>query len=282
MGSRIDKNDGWTTAGLYEKKSCDPSAALVPSKNLPSADELGELDVTTLQRGRWQKVKAQIVRLSPGYTGNRKCSGPEELHKFLNGTGEDQAYRSFDYVMGFGRVRGELVHNYIQWVFPTRGSSGHNPHVPKLDQATIDLLRKDKQAQANLRRAMDHMVDFYTNTDAWLKKGDHNQKRITRIIDSLGLLANPNFHEGTDLANEFHGKIMAIAKQKIDKKSDRQKENCFNPDNSEKSPVRTWGNMLKKRSNAGAVKSSGDASVKPAAKLNYDVVIRQLSKQVSA
>ena len=52
--------------------------------------------------------------------------------------------------------------------------------------------------------AIDRMIAFYEGTDHWLQQFDHNHLRITRILQSIGLLL------GASAAQKFYDRLMAL------------------------------------------------------------------------
>jgi hypothetical protein len=129
-------------------------------------------------------------------------SGP--LHAFLAGTGCDHQGRYATDVLGFSNEQIEAVHDYIQWLFPLPTRSAAQPGAPVLTSAEIEAIRADHRASDTLMKATERMLRFYRETDDWLRWQDHNHLRITRIINSLRLLAGP------DAACRFYEAILAL------------------------------------------------------------------------
>ncbi|MGE5196486.1 MAG: opioid growth factor receptor-related protein [Anaerolineae bacterium] len=100
----------------------------------------------------------------------------------------------------------ESVHNHIQWLFPLKQASAYNQNAPTLDRHSIKRFQKSPLLQRNLLTCLQRMLSFYglirkektgkiskashfsSRKAVWLTKGNHNFKRITRIISSLRLL----------------------------------------------------------------------------------------------
>jgi hypothetical protein len=114
-------------------------------------------------------------------------AGP--LHAFLAGTGQDGAGRSIEDVLALPDGPLEHIHDYIQWLFPLPTRSMAQPTAPVLTEAETAAIRADPPAQANLRRATERMLAFYHASRSWLVWSDHNHLRISRIIQSLRILA---------------------------------------------------------------------------------------------
>ena len=110
------------------------------------------------------------------------------IHDFLRGEGRDGAGRLLGEVLAFDDVTLERRHDFIQWLFPLRETSGAVPGSPVLSASDIQALREDPVVVSNVRRAAARMAEFYARSAHWLRQADHNHLRITRIIRSLRLL----------------------------------------------------------------------------------------------
>jgi hypothetical protein len=127
----------------------------------------------------------------------------DRLTRFFAG-GEDDDGRTFDEIVGWDDARLEMVHDYIQWVFPLPERSGANPGAPVLDAQTIAAIRGNAEMQGRLRAAFQRMLAFYgfalegeavvegprfaAASHNWLHAGNHNHLRLTRILRSLRVL----------------------------------------------------------------------------------------------
>jgi len=131
----------------------------------------------------------------------RDAAGP--LHAFLAATGRDSRGRTVGDVLAFSNQQLEGIHNFIQWLFPLKTKSAAQPDAPTLTEEEISAIRADPSAQATLRQAAERMLRFYRETDGWLTWQDHNHLRISRIIQSLRLLADDQ------AAQAFHSVIEA-------------------------------------------------------------------------
>jgi hypothetical protein len=124
---------------------------------------------------------------------------PGPIHAFLAGYGQDGAGRLLAEVVAFGDARIEGVHDFIQWCFPLHEASLAVPGAPVLTRAEAAAIRADAAALAGLRAVRDRMMNFYAQTDGWLRTHDHNHLRITRILralrDLLGLAEARAFHD---------------------------------------------------------------------------------------
>src|SRR5947209_15931 len=127
----------------------------------------------------------------------------DRLMRFFAG-GVDDEGRTFDEIMGWDDARLEMVHDYIQWIFPLPERSGANPSAPVLDAGTIAAIRGSAAMKDRLREAFLRMLAFYgfalegdrvvegprfaAASRNWLQAGNHNHLRLTRMLRSLRVL----------------------------------------------------------------------------------------------
>lgn len=127
---------------------------------------------------------------------------------FYSGGADDRG-RTLEGILAWADDTLENVHDYIQWVFPTRAGSGVNPSAPLVTDATISAFMSPA-LQDRLRRALNRMLEFYGLTSSttsggsveitidpsrfaqrsrnWLHPGNHNHLRLTRMMESLQAL----------------------------------------------------------------------------------------------
>jgi hypothetical protein len=98
----------------------------------------------------------------------------------------------------------ELVHNYIQWLFPIAEKSAFNADAPVLNPEIIQAFQNHPQLRQNLLRSFTVLLRFYglqydRSTEPsmsrspdyahrrpeWIQRFDHNYLRITRILKCL-------------------------------------------------------------------------------------------------
>jgi hypothetical protein len=124
--------------------------------------------------------------------------------------GADNRGRTLDEIVAWQDDDLEAVHDYIQWMFPTVAPSGVNPSAPLVTGRTIAAFTARPGLRDALRRSLDRMLSFYglrRDTDPsgasrisidrprfnhrareWLRPGNHNHLRLTRIMQSLSAL----------------------------------------------------------------------------------------------
>jgi hypothetical protein len=129
---------------------------------------------------------------------------PDSIVEFYSG-GVDAAGRRLDEILNWDDDRLEDVHDYIQWIFPTRQPSGVNPFAPLVTDVTSKAFAADAALRAKLRESLDRMLAFYglrrhdgrieiddarfpARSANWLRAFNHNHLRLTRMMDSLAAL----------------------------------------------------------------------------------------------
>ncbi|MGE4062304.1 MAG: opioid growth factor receptor-related protein [Rhodospirillaceae bacterium] len=119
-----------------------------------------------------------------------------ELLDFYRGVGTDAAGRTIEQIWAWDAKRLEMVHDYIQWLFPLPERSRFNPSAPLLTAADIAAFRTDTDLQARALRSLDLMLRFYglergphigrsadfSAAAHWLQPLNHNHLRLTRIM----------------------------------------------------------------------------------------------------
>jgi hypothetical protein len=114
-------------------------------------------------------------------------------------------------IWGWNDRQLEVVHTYIQWLFPLREPSQAVPGSPTITEAEARVFRQDAALKERVLHSFRLMLGFYgfamspaadpahgmtiaaaADFDAkrrrWLTTGNHNHLRITRILKSLILL----------------------------------------------------------------------------------------------
>jgi hypothetical protein len=133
-----------------------------------------------------------------------RSDGSDPIIAFYSG-GRDAGGRTLEEILAWDDERLEAVHDYIQWLFPTRQPSGVNPLAPLVTAGTVRAFAGDEVLRTRLRHALDRMLRFYglsrhgarididatrfpARASIWLRPGNHNHLRLTRIMDSLSAL----------------------------------------------------------------------------------------------
>lgn len=112
-------------------------------------------------------------------------SDAQRIYNFFNGTDTDHAGRTIQDYLDMSNETLELIHDYIQWAFPTRQPSQcQAANAPLLSDEAVALVNDDMTAQGNYYSMWIRITRFYMETNHWLVDTDHNHLRITRIIES--------------------------------------------------------------------------------------------------
>jgi hypothetical protein len=109
--------------------------------------------------------------------------------------------RAIEEIWSYDHRRLEMVHDYIQWLFPIPEPSRFNPNAPVLTAADAAALRADPTLRTHLLRSLSVMLDFYgliegrgairrgsafaVRSQDWLTPLNHNYLRLTRILQCL-------------------------------------------------------------------------------------------------
>jgi hypothetical protein len=143
------------------------------------------------------------------------------LLAFYRDEGRDTEGRRLETIWQWDDEDLEMVHDFIQWLFPLPERSQFNPDAPLLTEQDIRAFRGEPAVQARLRRSFECMLRFLglaRTEDGSVSEGDnfaarvpevwahfnHNWLRITRILRSLTLLGL----EGE--ARAFHDRLAAL------------------------------------------------------------------------
>jgi hypothetical protein len=125
------------------------------------------------------------------------------LTKFYRGEGVDRRGRTLADLWAFDDARMEGVHDFIQWMFPTREPSLYNPDAPLLTDSDVDEFRSDPRLRANLLRSFERFLAVlglryqdgavveapdYDTKKVVFQGFNHNWLRITRVLASTRLL----------------------------------------------------------------------------------------------
>jgi len=119
--------------------------------------------------------------------------------------GRDSEGRTLEAILAWEDDRLEAVHDYIQWLFPSRQPSAVNPFAPLVTDDTVRAFARDPALANRLTQAFQRMLRFYglrsrdhrveidehtfpARSRVWLTPGNHNHLRLTRIMDSLSAL----------------------------------------------------------------------------------------------
>ncbi|HEX8913174.1 MAG TPA: opioid growth factor receptor-related protein, partial [Humisphaera sp.] len=89
------------------------------------------------------------------------ASPQPDLVSFHLGRSPDSEGRRIDDIRRWDFDELEFVHDYIQWLFPTRRPSAFNADAPPLDDATVGAFHADGRLRASLLESLKVMLAFY-------------------------------------------------------------------------------------------------------------------------
>lgn len=167
----------------------------------------------------------------------------ELILNFYLGTGTDHMGRGLDDILSKDNTWLEQTHDYIQWLFPLYVPSQFNSNGPLLSDVIRELFLDPHHVhhaklQENFGKSISRILVFFGFMEGldpacpevnevlfrmigqydesvrwpphyhpWLRKGNHNQLRITRMLRSMTLLGR---HE---LALSFFDALLRVGKE---------------------------------------------------------------------
>ena len=99
----------------------------------------------------------------------------------------------------------EQTHDFVQVVFPTNKPSMAVSHGFYLDSETlIEQIKNNPEAKKNIVKSAKWFLSFLERNTYWNQKYNHNQLRITRVIESLRLLVS------SEEAEKFYRSVLEL------------------------------------------------------------------------
>ena len=127
------------------------------------------------------------------------------LYKFLKNEEKDFRGRFLSDIWNFSDDEIENNHDFIQILFPLDKPSEVVVHDIYLKNVNEFLkIKNDKIIKKNIIKSKDWFVKFLNRNNQWKSHSDHNQFRITRIIECLRLLIS------NDEADTFRSLIFSM------------------------------------------------------------------------
>ena len=142
-----------------------------------------------------------------------RCEGSDLVGFYLHGAG-GPAGRTFEQILQLSDQDLERRHDYIQWIFPTFTRSDVVPEAPSLTTEAAISLRASPLTRPRAVAALVRMLEFYgmeldadleeptiarsadefaRRRSVWMTPGNHNYRRITRMLASLQILGCPQY-----------------------------------------------------------------------------------------
>lgn len=117
-----------------------------------------------------------------------------ELIKFYRDEPNHSGY-TWSYVMSWDDRDWDLIHDFVQWVFPTDEASEFNPEAPVLDKRDAARFWADGELSWRFAESVGRARQFLA-MKPWASAGpawwddpdDHNVRRVSRIVRSVALL----------------------------------------------------------------------------------------------
>ena len=128
-----------------------------------------------------------------------------DFERFLICEETDFLGRTLKDIWDFSDEEIEQTHDFVQLVFPTNKPSMAVSHGLYLDSETlIERIKNNPEAQKNIVKSANWFLSFLERNTYWNQKYDHNQLRITRIIESLRLLVS------NEEADKFYRSVLKL------------------------------------------------------------------------
>ncbi len=128
-----------------------------------------------------------------------------DFERFLICEEADFLGRNLQDIWDFSDEEIEKNHDFIQLVFPTNKPSMAVSHGLYLDSETlIERIKNNPEAQKNIVKSANWFLSFLERNTYWNQKYDHNQLRITRVIESLRLLVS------NEEADKFYRSVLKL------------------------------------------------------------------------
>ena len=128
-----------------------------------------------------------------------------DLYKFLKNEEKDFQGRFLSDIWSFTDDEIEYNHDFIQLIFPLdKPSEAVDQNIYLKDVNEFLKIKNDKIIKKNIIKSKDWFIKFLKRNDQWKSYSDHNQLRITRIIECLRLLIS----DGE--ADTFYSSILSM------------------------------------------------------------------------
>ena len=127
--------------------------------------------------------------------------------KFLTLKGKDFKGRTLNDIWSFSDKEIEENHDFIQIIFPLNKPSQSVFHGYYLDsQELVNQIKNNKEATKNIIKSSKWFISFLERNTYWNSYHDHNQLRITRVIECLILLVSDKE------ADNFYNNVLELIK----------------------------------------------------------------------
>ena len=128
-----------------------------------------------------------------------------DLYKFLKNEEKDFQGRYLSDIWSFSDDEIEDNHDFIQILFPLdKPSEAVDYNIYLKDVNEFLKIKSDEIIKKNIIKSKDWFINFLKRNDQWKLYSDHNQLRITRIIECLRLLISD------EEADSFYSLILSM------------------------------------------------------------------------
>ena len=133
-----------------------------------------------------------------------------DFYKFLRNEEADFKGRFLSDIWSYTHDEIEYNHDFIQLIFPlNKPSKAVFNNLYLKDREIINKLKRDDHVRKNILKSRDWFLKFLKENKQWKNYSDHNQLRITRIIECLRLLIS-------DLeADKFYKEMFSLLNDNI-------------------------------------------------------------------
>ena len=127
------------------------------------------------------------------------------FEEFLTHRGKDFKDRTLQDIWSYSDKEIERRHDFIQVIFPLNKPSQAVSHGYYLDtQDLVNQIKTNKEAVTNILRSSQWFFSFLERNMYWNTRHDHNQLRITRVIECLRLLVSD------EEADNFYNNVLEL------------------------------------------------------------------------
>ena len=127
------------------------------------------------------------------------------FEEFLTHRGKDFKERTLQDIWSYSDIEIERRHDFIQVIFPLNKPSQAVSHGYYLDtQDLVNQIKTNKEAVTNISKSSQWFFSFLERNMYWNTRHDHNQLRITRVIECLRLLVSD------EKADNFYNNVLEL------------------------------------------------------------------------
>ena len=127
------------------------------------------------------------------------------FEEFLTHKGKDFKERTLQDIWSYSDTEIERRHDFIQVIFPLNKPIQAVFHGYYLDsQDLVNQIKTNKDAVINISKSSQWFYSFLERNRYWNTRHDHNQLRITRVIECLRLLVSD------EEADNFYNNVLEL------------------------------------------------------------------------